>query len=80
MVIPLITLLTYCVNTKTVEKTYFPELVFPIFPELKECERTENGVIVPNEFITSLAEYKIWIEETEKNYNEMKELYDEHKR
>lgn len=60
-----------------IEKTVVPELVFPIFPALSEYEFLENGVVVPNNWIVSLAEYKILIEETEKNYNEIKEMYDE---
>lgn len=69
-----------CVTTKTIEKIYVPELVFPTFPELKEYEKTNNGVIVSNDWIIRLAEYKILINETEKNYNDIKSLYKEDKK
>lgn len=66
-----------CVTTKKTESVYVPELVFPIFPELKEFEKINNGVIVSNEYILELAKYKILIEETEKTYNDIKSLYKE---
>ena len=70
-----------CVTTKIVEveTVYVPELVFPIFPELKEkeYEKIPSGVIVSNEYIFELSKYKILIEETEKTYNDIKSLYKE---
>ena len=77
MVILLIMPLISCVTTKKTESVYVPELVFPIFPELKEFEKINNGVIVSNEYILELAKYKILIEETEKTYNDIKSLYKE---
>ena len=70
-------LLTSCVTIKTNEKVIVPELVFPIFPKLQEYEKVEKGVIVSDDYIIQLAEYKIMIEETEKNYNDIKSLYKE---
>lgn len=79
MVTLLVMLLMSCVSTRTeyIERLYVPSINFPIFPEL---ELDEKGITVSEDWILRLAEYKIRIEETEKNYNEMKELYDEHKR
>lgn len=73
----LIMLLTSCVTTKTNEKVIVPEITFPIFPKLDDYCITDNGVIISNDYLIRLAEYKILIEETEKNYNQIKELYDE---
>ena len=70
-------LLTSCVTERIVEKPVVPELYFPRFPTIDVIERTENGVVFGNQSVVDLAEYKIRIEETEKNYTEMKELYNE---
>lgn len=79
MVMALIMPLISCATTKTVEieTVYVPELVFPIFPELKEYEKLNNGVLVSNEYILELSKYKILINETEKTYNDIKSLYEE---
>lgn len=65
-----------CATTKTEVKTIVPEIVFPIFPELNEYRITDEGVIVPTEWIIRVAEYTIQIDETEKNYVQIKELYE----
>lgn len=77
-VILLQTLLVSCVCGKVeyIEKPYVPEITFPAFPILDGgSENADGSVNVPAEWILRLAEYKILIEETEKNYNEIKELY-----
>ena len=53
-----------------------PEVVFPAFPELDGAIRNNDGTVsVSEDWLVKLAEYKIRIEETEKNYNEIKALY-----
>ena len=72
-------LLTACVSPKVeyVEKPVVPELVFPIFPALDGGVKNPDGTVsVPGEWIVRVAEYKIRIEETEKNYNDLKALYE----
>lgn len=72
------TLLMSCASGKIeyIEKPYVPEITFPVFPTLDGGNENEDGSItVPAEWVLQLAEYKIRIEETEKNYNEIKELY-----
>jgi len=67
-----------CVSGKIeyVEKPYIPEINFPIFPVLEDALENEDGTVtVSSEWIIELAEYKIRIEETKQNYNEIKELY-----
>lgn len=74
----LATLLTSCVSDRVryIEKPYVPEISFPIFPALDGgFENADGSVTVPGEWILELAKYKIRIEETEKNYNEIKALY-----
>lgn len=67
-----------CVTTKIeyIEKPYVPEITFPIFPALPNYERKDGNVVVSEDWIVRLAEYKIRIEETERNYNDLKELYE----
>ena len=72
----LITPLTSCATTKVEARVVVPGITFPIFPDLTGAEETESGVVVPKDWIVSLARYRILIEETEKNYNEIKALYD----
>ncbi len=64
-----------CITTEK-NNIVVPSITFPLFPELQEYEKMDNCVLVSNEWIIQLAEYKILIEETEKNYNEIKELYE----
>lgn len=81
MAILLTTPLMSCVTRKTETATVIvPNINFPIFPDLIDAEETESGVIVPKDWIVNLARYRILIEETEKNYYEIKGLYDECKR
>ena len=72
------TLLTNCVSPKVeyIEKPYVPEIDFPIFPAIENFERKNGRVIVSEDWIVRLAEYKIRIEETEKNYSDLKALYE----
>lgn len=79
MAILLTTLLTSCVSGRIeyIEKPYVPEITFPTFPVLDGGEENIDGnIVVPAEWIVRLAEYKIRIEETEKNYSELKALYE----
>ena len=77
----LIRLLTSCkTNERSNEEltVIVPSLVFPEFPLLEGAYLlNDNETVVPNSFIFNLAEYKILINETEKNYNDIKSLYEE---
>lgn len=74
----LTTLLTNCATTKTeyIERLYVPALSFPPFPAMSDFERKGGRVSVSEDWIVRLAEYKIRIEETEKNYNDFRALYE----
>lgn len=73
----LATLLTSCISTEYVARPFVPEIVFPIFPALDGEERNADGTVsVPGEWLVRLAEYRIRIEETERNYNGIKALYE----
>lgn len=70
-------LLTSCTSTEYVDRPFVPEIVFPIFPALDGEERNADGTVsVPGEWLVRLAEYRIRIEETERNYNGIKALYE----
>lgn len=70
---PLMSCATTKVDTATV---IVPNINFPIFPDLVGATETEDGVLVSSEWIVSLARYRILIEEAEKNYCEIKSLYE----
>lgn len=79
LAILLATLLTGCASTRVeyIEKPYVPDLNFPILPELYgDTRNADDTVTVPGEWIIQLDEFRIYYEETEKNYNELKALYE----
>ena len=77
MAILLITLLISCVSN-TIYKTVVPELDFPTFPLADKITNNGDGTVtVDSEWIVQLAEYSIRISETENNYKEIKELYED---
>ena len=77
MAMLLTTLLSSCVSNGTREKVFVPDLVFPVFPSLDDEKKNSDGTVsVPNEWLVRLAEYRIRIDETEKNYNDIKALYE----
>ena len=74
----LVTLLTGCTSTKIVyvEKSYVPELNFPLFPRLYgEIRNPDDTVTVPGEWIIQVKEFEIYYEETKKDYSRIKELH-----
>ncbi len=65
------------VKTEYVEKPYLPELNFPKLPELYDDIRNQDDTVtVPGEWIIQMDEFRIYYEETEKNYNDLKALYE----
>lgn len=74
----LIMLLTGCISTtKVVYKPYVPELDFPIYPDLEgEQRNADNTVTVPGEWIIRMQEFHIYYEALEKDYNDLKALYE----
>lgn len=73
----LVMLLTSCksVETVVVEKEVVPPLVFPPFPVLGDVVRENGRVSVSEEFLIELARYKIRIEETQRNYEDLCLIY-----
>lgn len=70
-------LLTSCVSN-TVYKTVVPDLDFPTFPLADVMTDNGNGTTaVDNGWIIRLAEFYIQYSETESDYKEIKELYED---
>lgn len=60
-----------------VDRPVVPELVFPLFPALEGASRNGDGTVtVGEDWIVRMAEYRIRIEETERNYTGLKALYE----
>ena len=73
----LLTLLISCVSN-TVYKTIVPKVEFPVFPLAEHISDNGDGTCtVDSDWIVKLAEYSILIQETENNYKEIKELYED---
>lgn len=67
------------VEPKIIYKTAFivPDLDFPEFPVLGECEELDEGVLVKDKnFFIDLLIYKIKIKDVEELYKEKKKLYE----
>ena len=78
MVTLLLMLLTSCVSSRGEKEVIVPELDFPVFPVLDGYERNEEEekVTVSEDWIIRLAEFQIHYEETAKNYEAIKALYE----
>lgn len=58
-------LLISCKSTK------IPVLEFPEFPTMPDVTITDDGVLVPGDWLIDLAEYKLRIDMLEKTYKEI---------
>ena len=70
----LLPLMTSCQSVKVVHKYIVPDIEFPEFPALDREINSDGSWTIPKESIDELAEYYIRIQETEKNYNDIKRL------
>lgn len=75
-----LTLLQACRSTEIVVETRVPLIEFPEFPIADSMTDNKDGTVtVPAQWLVNLEEYHIRIEETQKNYERLKELYEEGK-
>jgi len=67
-----------CQSTRTVktEKTYVPEIEFPVFPEAENLEQNGERVSGEAEWFIRLAEFRIKYERAVKDYNMIKDMYE----
>ena len=63
-----------CQSVKIEHKYIVPDIEFPQFPELDRTINEDGSWTIPKEDIDLLAKYYIRIQETEKNYNDIKRL------
>ena len=65
-----------CKTIKVVEKTvyYVPEIDFPVFPKLGECEVNNGKATTDENFFRELLIFKTLYKDAVEKYNEKKEL------
>ena len=60
---------------------YVPEITFPDFPALSGAvQNTDGTVTVPDAWLVRLAEYRIRIEETRHDYEDLRRMMMEDKK
>lgn len=72
MALPL--LMTSCQSVKVEYKYIVPGIDFPDFPPLDRTINADGSWTIPRESVDDLAEYYIRIQETEKNYKDIKRM------
>lgn len=70
-------LMTSCRSVRVENKYIIPDIEFPEFPALDRTINADGSWTIPKEDIDLLAEYYIRIQETEKNYKDIKALLEE---
>ena len=70
----LLPLMTSCQSVRVEHKYIVPDIDFHEFPALDREINTDGSWTIPKESVDDLAEYYIRIQETEKNYNDIKRL------
>ena len=70
----LLPLMTSCQSVRVERKYIVPDIDFPEFPALDREINTDGSWTIPKESVDDLAEYYIRIQETEKNYKDIKSL------
>lgn len=70
----LLPLMTSCQSVRVEHKYIVPDIDFPTFPALDREINSDGSWTIPKEDVDALAEYYIKIQETEKNYNDIKRL------
>ena len=73
-IVALCLLMTSCQSVRVENKYIGPDIEFPEFPALDREINTDGSWTIPKESVDDLAEYYIRIQETEKNYKEIKRL------
>lgn len=66
-----------CQSVRVDYEYVVPELNFPIFPSLDRKINEDGSWTIPKNSIDLLSEYYLNIQKTEKDYNEIKSLYEE---
>ncbi len=75
----LLPLITSCQSVRVEYKYIVPDIDFPTFPALDREINSDGSWTIPKESVDDLAEYYIRIQETEKNYNDIKRMLEKEK-
>lgn len=67
-------LMTSCQSVRVERKYIVPDIDFPKFPALDREINADGSWTIPAQSVDALAEYYTRIQETEKNYNDIKRL------
>lgn len=67
-------LMTSCQSVKVERKYIIPDIDFPKFPALDREINADGSWTITKDSVDCLAEYYIRIQETEKNYKDIKRL------
>ena len=73
-IVALCLLMTSCQSVRVENKYIVPDIDFPEFPALDREINSDGSWTIPKEDVDALAEYYIRIQETEKNYNDIKRM------
>lgn len=72
-------LMTSCRSVRVECKYIVPDIEFPLFPVLDREINADGSWTISSNSVDDLAEYYIRIQETEKNYKEIKQLLEKEK-
>ena len=72
-------LITSCQSVRVEYKYIVPDVDFPKFPALERKINSDGSWTIPKDSIDLLAEYYIRIQETEKDYKDIKRLLEKEK-
>lgn len=67
-------LMTSCQSVRVEYKYIVPDIDFPKFPALEREVHSDGSWDIPKQSVDALAEYYIRIQETEKDYKDIKRL------
>lgn len=65
-----------CQSARVEYKYIVPDIEYPAFPLLEREVHKDGSWTIPKESVDQLAEYYVKIQESEKSYKEIKELYE----
>ena len=78
MLLPMLSMACRSTEVVTIERIRVPLLTFPEFPLADSMTDNKDGTVtVDSQWIANLEEYHIHYEETKKNYEMLKELYEQ---
>lgn len=71
--------MTSCQSVRVEYRYIVPDIEYPKFPALEREVHKDGSWTIPKESVDLLAEYYVKIQESEKNYNDIKRLLEKEK-